>query len=337
MAIMSTKTIPLTRYLLEQEARRPELGTEFCMLMTQLANAGKFIARDITRGAITGTGFTGEHNASGEEQQKLDVLSNDAVVNAFARTGLVSDIISEEMDEPHHMAGGANAPFVLCIDPLDGSSNIEVNGALGSIFAIYRRPANARRTELLQLLRRGSDQVAAGYILYGPATTMVYTSRAGVHAFTLDPELGQYLLSRSDMRCPPRGKCFGANLGNLAKWPAGIRNYVQYVSSKDAPGGKPYSLRYSGAFVADIHRILIAGGIFFYPAEIGQKSGKLRLLYECNPMALLVEQAGGRAIDGPRRILDLEAESIHQRSGIAIGSAEDVTAYEKFFLQGEAA
>ncbi|HTT76187.1 MAG TPA: class 1 fructose-bisphosphatase [Candidatus Binataceae bacterium] len=330
---MSTIAISLTQHLYDHEAKRPELGPEFCLLMGQLGFAAKAIAREVSRAPIANLGLTGEQNATGDEQHGLDVISNDLVVAAFAQTTLVSDIVSEEMEEPAHMQGAANAHFVLCIDPLDGSSNTDANGALGSIFGVYRRPRHALKSDLLRVVRSGADQVAAGYVMYGPSTVLVYASPGGVHEFTLDPALGEFLLSRSHLRCPARGKYFGANLGNLPKWPQGVRSYVEYITSKDSPSGRPYSLRYTGAFVADIHRILVAGGIFFYPAEAGSSAGKLRLLYECAPMAFLIEQAGGRATTGDKRILDIEASNIHQRTAIAIGSADDVAAYEKFYAQ----
>jgi fructose-1,6-bisphosphatase I len=302
--------------------------------MGQLAFAAKAIAREVGRAPLIGSaGLTGEQNATGDDQQKLDIVSNEIVIAAFAGTGIVSDIISEEMEEPRHLQGAGNAPFVLCIDPLDGSSNTGANGAVGSIFGIYRRPEHFDKDDLFKIIRHGSEQVAAGYVMYGSSTLLVYTSSGGVNEFTLDPALGEFLLSHPDMRCPTRGKYFSANLGNLPRWPVGVRSYVEYITSNDAPGGKAYSLRYTGAFVADIHRILISGGVFFYPAEAGSATGKLRLLYECAPLAYLIEHAGGHATTGDQRILEVEAHKIHQRTAIAIGSADDVAAYEKFYKQ----
>jgi fructose-1,6-bisphosphatase I len=302
--------------------------------MAQLAFSAKLIAREVSRAPLHESfGLTGEQNATGDDQQQLDIVSNDIVLAAFTRTGLISQIVSEEMTEPKFVQGGDNARFILCIDPLDGSSNIDANGALGSIFAIYRRPDNSPKDDLLQVIRRGSEQVAAGYVMYGPCTVLVYTSFGAVNEFTLEPVVGEFFLSRPDMRCPARGKYFSANLGNLPQWPAGIRSYVEHLSGKSSPAGRAYSLRYTGAFVADIHRILISGGIFFYPANVGEPTGKLRLLYECSPMALLMEHAGGRATTGDQRILDVEARKVHQRAAIAIGSADDVAAYEKFYKQ----
>ena len=328
---MSTEAVSFARYLLDHEAKRPELGVEFCHLMVQLAFAAKIMAREITRAAlINRLGLVGTQNATGDAQKILDVFTNDTMAGAFARTGLVAEIISEEMDKPKRVPGGANAHFILCTDPLDGSSNTDANGAVGTIFAVYRRRDNSRSD---QFRRRGSEQVAAGYVMYGPSTLLVYTSCAGVNGFTLDPGLGEFLLSHVELRCPVRGNYFSANLGHLKQWHPNIQRYVEYITGNDTSMGHSYSLRYTGAFVADLHRILVSGGIFFYPGDPDHPMGKLRLLYECAPLALLIENAGGRASDGARRILDIEAQEIHQRTPIAIGSADDIAAYERFFKQ----
>jgi len=326
----STAAVSLTRYLLDHEAKRPELGAEFCHLMVQLAFAAKIMACEITRAALVGKlGLVGTQNATGDSQKTLDVFTNETMSEAFARTGLVAEIISEEMEKPIRVPGGANAHFVLCTDPLDGSSNTDSNGAVGTIFAVYRRRENSRD----EFLRRGSEQVAAGYVMYGPSTLLVYTSCAGVNGFTLDPELGEFLLSHVEIRCPTRGNYFSANLGNLHQWHPNIQRYVEGLTGRGTSKGRSHSLRYTGAFVADLHRILVSGGIFFYPADLDHRVGKLRLLYECAPLALVIEEAGGRASDGERRILDIEAQEIHQRTPIAIGSADDVSAYEKALKQ----
>jgi fructose-1,6-bisphosphatase I len=328
---MNVDAVSLTRYLLDHEAKRPELGTEFCHFMAQLAFAAKIMAGEIRRAALVGKlGLVGGRNATGDSQRILDVFTNETMTETFASTGLVAEIISEEMEEPKRVPGGANAHFILCTDPLDGSSNTDANGAVGTIFAIYRRRENSPGDESV---RRGADQVAAGYVMYGPSTLLVYSSRAGVNGFTLDPQLGEFLLSHSDIRCPSRGKFFSANLGNLHKWHPNVQKYVEYLNGNGSSEGHSYSLRYTGAFVADLHRILVSGGVFFYPGDSGHKMGKLRLLYECAPLALLIEDAGGRASDGERRILDIEALDIHQRTPIAIGSAEDVAAYDRFVQQ----
>jgi fructose-1,6-bisphosphatase I len=324
----------LTRHLFDQEAKDRALGTEFCHLMVQLAFAAKIMAREISRAALTDRlGLVGGQNTSGDAQKKLDIFTNETMIEAFARTGLVAEIISEEMEEPKQVPGGNDAQFVICTDPLDGSSNTDANGTVGTIFAIYRRRENSPSGDWLQVLRRGSEQVAAGYVMYGPSTLLVYTSCAGVNGFTLDPNLGEFLLSHFDIRCPARGDYFSANLGHLHQWHPNIRRYVEYLTSNDSSTGRSYSLRYTGAFVADFHRCLISGGIFFYPDDPEHPTGKLRLLYECAPLALLMEHAGGRASDGAQRILDIEARDLHQRTPIAIGSAEDVALYERFFKQ----
>jgi fructose-1,6-bisphosphatase I len=333
--VMDTKAISLTRHLLDEEAGHPALGTEFCHLMVQLAFAAKIMAREISRAAlIDRLGLVGGKNTTGDAQKKLDIFTNETMIEAFARTGLVAEIISEEMEEPRRVPGGSDAQFILCTDPLDGSANTDSNGALGTIFAVYRRRGNSGSGDWLQVLRRGSEQVAAGYVMYGPSTLLVYTSGAGVNGFTLDPNLGEFLLSHSDIRCPARGNYFSANLGHLQQWHPNIRKYVEYLTSNGSSTARSYSLRYTGAFVADLHRCLISGGIFFYPGDAEHPTGKLRLLYECAPLALLMEHAGGRASDGAQRILDIEAREIHQRTPIAIGSAEDVALYERFFEQG---
>jgi fructose-1,6-bisphosphatase I len=331
---MNNQAVSLTQHLLNHEAKNAELGLDFCHLMGQLAFAAKIIAREISRAALVeGLGPAGEQNASGDVQKKLDVFANETMIGAFVGTGLVAEIISEEMVAVRRVPGGADAHFILCTDPLDGSSNTEVDGAVGTIFALYRRRKNSHRDDAAQVALRGSEQVAAGYVLYGPSTLLVYTSCAGVNGFTLDPDLGEFLLSHVDIRCPFRGNYFSANLGNLHQWHPGTRKYVEHLTSNKVSAERAYSLRYTGAFVADFHRILLSGGIFFYPGDPKHPTGKLRLLYECAPMALLIEHAGGRASDGKRRILEVEARELHQRTPIAIGSADEVASYEKFFKQ----
>jgi fructose-1,6-bisphosphatase I len=331
---MNAEAVSLTRYLLEHEAKDPALGAEFCRLMAQIAFAAKIMAHDITRASLLGaSGAAGERNASGDIQKTLDVLTNDTMLGVFARTGLVAEIVSEEMRAARSLLGGDDAKFILCTDPLDGSSNVDVNGAVGTIFAVYRRREDCPKDDPRQVLRRGSEQVAAGYIMYGPSSILVYTSSAGVNGFTLDPDIGEFLLSHEQIRCPARGDCFSANLAHLRRWPQSVQKYVQHLTGGESPDGGRYSLRYTGAFVADLHRILIAGGVFLYPGDNGHPAGKLRLLYECAPMALLIEHAGGRASDGARRILDIEASDIHQRTPIAIGGAEEVASFETFFRQ----
>jgi fructose-1,6-bisphosphatase I len=327
---VSSEAISLTRFLLGHEAKNPELGSEFCHLMAQLAFAAKIMAHEIGRAGLIGKlGPAGESNASGDAQKILDIFTNDTMIGAFARTGLVAEIISEELQVRVRVPGGADARFILCTDPLDGSANTDANGAVGTIFALYHRRGDSTSGDLQPIRWRGSEQVAAGYLLYGPSTLLVYTSRTGVNGFTLDPNVGEFLLSHANIRCPVRGNYVSANLAQLRRWPPNVQKYVEYLTGA-ASTDRPRSLRYTGAFVADLHRILISGGIFFYPGDRKQPTGKLRLLYECAPLALLIEEAGGSASDGQRRILDIEADEAHQRTPIAIGSAEDVALFETF-------
>jgi len=335
---MKIPVVSLTRYLLDHEGDNPELGPEFCHLMVQLAFAAKIMAREITLAPLVEKpGFVGGRNASGDVQKALDVFTNKTMVEAFAGTGLVAEIISEEMEVPQTVPGGADGKFILCTDPLDGSANVEANGAVGMIFAVYRRREGSLRDSLQQVLPRGSEQVAAGYVMYGPSTLLVYTSSAGVNGFTLDPNVGEFLLSHVELRCPVRGNYLSANLAHLSHWHRNIQRYVEYLISNDPPEGRRHSLRYTGAFVADFHRILLSGGIFFYPGDSEHPTGKLRLLYECAPLALLIEHAGGSASNGVCRILDIEAREIHQRTPIAIGSMEEVASFEIFSKQDRAA
>ena len=335
---MDTKVVSLTRHLLDHEASKRELGIEFCHLMAHLAFAAKIMARQIARAPLVGMlGLNGEHNATGDAQKKLDIFTNDTILDAFAHTGLVAEIISEEMDELQRVPGGAHAPFVVCVDPLDGSSNTDTNGPVGTIFGVYRRYYDSSEGHFSKVLRRGAEQVAAGYVMYGPSAVLVYTSGMGVNGFTLDPNLGEFILSHPDMRCPIRGRLFSANLGNLHQWHLNIRKYVEYLTTNDGSPGRPYSLRYTGALVADLHRSLISGGIFFYPSDPNHLNGKLRLLYECAPLAMVIENAGGRASDGSRSILDIPINEAHQRTPLVIGSAQDVAMFEAFLRSGVAA
>jgi len=325
---MTTKGMTLSRHLLDEEQHRglnPGLST----LLLQVGFAAKILAREFTRAALVGKlGLIGERNATGDTQKKLDVFANEAIVTLIAETGLVSAIVSEEMDGVKEITSSSSAKYVLCIDPLDGSSNTDINGALGTIFGIYEKKSGTEITE--QTLRKGSEQIAAGYVMYGSGTMLVYTFGHGVSGFTLDRDLGEFLLSHENIRCPARGHYYSANVGRFYEWPAELRKYIQYLTAHDPGTKRPYSLRYTGALVADLHRSLMEGGIYFYPADAQHRNGKLRLVYECAPLAFVVEQAGGCASTGEQRILDLKPESIHQQVPFAIGSAADVALYEHF-------
>lgn len=318
--------VTLGRHVIEMQRQHPGARGELSVLLLQLAFAGKIFSHALRRAAFADRlGSTGGQNVQGEASKKLDDFGNDVILEAFARTELVSAIVSEEMDEPHQLAGGSQASYVLCVDPLDGSSNSDVNGSVATIFGIFRPSAQAGAARV-QDVRSGRDQVAAGYIMYGPSTMLVYTTGAGVHGFTLDHDVGEFVLTHPGMRCPEQGPYYSANIGKAGQWDPAVRAYVDALTGPDSP----HSLRYTGAFVADLHRCLIDGGVYFYPADGEYRSGKLRLAYECAPMAFVVEQAGGAATTGAARVMDVPMDAPHQRVPLAIGSRTEVELYERF-------
>jgi fructose-1,6-bisphosphatase I len=306
-------------------------GPELSRLLEALAVAAQGLAREVRRAALTGnTGMTGNRNVTGDVQKKLDVIGNEIVLEAIVPTGLVAAVVSEELPDARILA--RDGRYVLCTDPLDGSSNTDINGTVGTIFGVCRR-ATSGPVGPADLLRPGAEQVLAGYVMYGPATLLVYTAGRGTHGFTFDAERGAFVSTHPDLRCPPRGPYYSANLARSAEWAPGTRRFVESLTAApaaSAAGGRSWSLRYTGALVADLHRSLVEGGVYFYPADAKNKSGKLRLLYECAPLAFVTEQAGGAASTGARRMLDVRPDSIHQRSPLVIGSAEDVALYERF-------
>jgi fructose-1,6-bisphosphatase I len=303
-----------------------------------LAVAAKIIARDMSHaGLFDVLGSTGEVNIQGEVVQKLDQKANETFVRAFEYSGSVRTLISEEMEKPLHVdsqlpAGTRRRNYALFFDPLDGSSNVDVNAVVGSIFSVHRVSRQGEVSDA-DLLRPGSEQVAAGYVLYGPGTVLVYTHGAGVHQFTLDPGIGEFVLSASRLQIPARGKVYSVNEGNYRKWASGTQRFVDYLREKDAATGRPYSSRYSGCLVADVHRLLTVGGIYLYPPEGSKPEGKLRLMYEAAPLAFIIEQAGGAASTGIRRILEIAPETLHQRVPLVIGSRDDVRVAEEFIQE----
>jgi len=305
-------------------------GGDLAVVLNQLAVAGKLIARELSQAALVGRlGDAGRINVQGEVVKKLDLWANEVVVRALEASGLVGVVVSEELDDPLHLGDG---PYVVCIDPVDGSSNLDINGIVGTIFSVRRR-GGGQEGMAADAAQPGSAQVAAGYIMYGPSTVLVYTVGQGVHGFTLEPTIGEFIQSHEDIRIPGRGRIYSVNDANAPLWQPGIGRYVEYLRAHDKATGRPYTARYVGSMVADVHRTLLEGGIFLYPAILGpdgRASGKLRLQYEAAPMGFLVEQAGGRASTGGERILDVEPRSPHQRVPIMIGSAEDVALAEEF-------
>ena len=329
---MSHLGMNLTRHVyLEQSAHAKATG-KLSSLLSQVGFAAKMVV-DKVRGAglVNILGKTGEVNVQGEEVKKLDSFGNDAFIQAFANSGLVCTMISEEMEAPYHLAENCKeGKYVLLIDPIDGSSNIDVNGPIGSIFSFHRRIDTDQHGTKEELLRKGSEQIAAGYILYGPSTILVYSCGSGVHGYTLHPGVGEFLLSHENIKIPKKGKIYSINDGNYNKWQPGTRKFVEHIRAEDRATGRPYTARYIGSLVADFHRSLLEGGVFLYPASTDKPEGKLRLLYEAAPLGYVVEQAGGRASTGTERILDIQPKVLHQRTPLIIGSAEDVALVEDF-------
>ncbi len=311
---------------MEQERLHPEATGELSNLLYDLCLAAKIISRHVRRAGLTDIlGDQGSVNVQGELQQKLDVFANETVRDAVQHTGRVCVTASEEDEEPSPAPAGRPAgKYVLLYDPLDGSTNIDVNVSIGTIFSIHRRVTRGGGPGRLEdCLQPGRRQVAAGYIVYGSSTVLVYTTGTGVHGFTLDPTIGEFLLSHADIRTPVVGKYYSVNESNWNKWTPGIQRAV--AAFKNGEGAmKAKNARYIGSLVADFHRNLIAGGVFLYPADTKSPQGKLRLLYEAAPLALIVEQAGGAATDGRAPILDQRPAGLHQRTPLILGSRDDV-------------
>ena len=327
--------LTLSRFIAQNQGVHPGTAGEFSGLLAQIGLVGKLIAQDLSRaGLINILGTTGEINVQGETVKKLDEIANQTFLNVFHHSGLVCALASEEMEKPVLLPENwPQAKYMLLFDPLDGSSNTDCNMPLGAIFSVVKSDRHDRMPTEDDLVRKGTEQVAAGYLLYGSSTMLVYTVGQGVHGFTLEPGIGEYLLSHEQIRIPARGKVYGVNEGNYHKWTMGTKRYVDSLKVMDKATGRPYSVRYSGCLVADVHRMLLGGGIYLYPGELDKPEGKLRLLYEANPLAWVVEQAGGRASTGTMRILDVEAKQVHQRVPLLIGSADDVRDAEEF-IQG---
>ena len=328
----------LHRFLFESELQFPQATGELSALLSQLGLAGKRIARLLSAaGLIDVLGVSGEVNVQGEQQQKLDALANEIFLDAFAWGQLVPTVVTEEMELPAHLPENVQAgKYIVFLDPLDGSSNLDVNSAVGSIFSVRLLTRSGPIGSEDDLMRSiSTEQVVAGYFSYGPSTTLVYTAAGdpGVHVFTLDPGIGEFLLSAPDVRIPDHGAYYGANEGGIQEWSEGPRRFVEWVQRRDAATGRPYSTRYSGALVCDFHRILLKGGIYLYPGTRTYPNGKIRLMYEAAPLAAVAEAAGGAASDGSRRILDIVPDRNHQRTPIFIGSKADVERVETFVAE----
>ncbi len=316
----------IERFIVNQERQYPEATGELSELLYDFAFASKVIAAAIRRaGLVNILGSAGTENVQGEEQQKLDIFANETIKDSLTHTGRVCVMASEEDEEPIRIPPEFPVgKYTVLFDPLDGSSNIDVNSSVGTIFSIYRRVSLEGRGSLEDLLQPGSAQVAAGYVMYGSSTMMVYTTGQGVHGFTLDPSIGEFLLSHPRISMPACGRYYSVNESNFARWDRGVQQAVRGFHGDRPDVIKGKNSRYIGALVADFHRNMVAGGIFMYPADTRNTNGKLRLLYEAAPLAFLAEQAGGAATDGRRRILDIRPEGLHQRTPLVIGCRDDV-------------
>ena len=325
--------LTLDEFIIQRQSQLEYSTGEFSRLLRDIGFAAKVVHREVNKaGLVEILGKTGSINVQGEEVQKLDEYANSRFIEALRFGGECAGVVTEEMEEfiPFDDENSVNSKYVIAMDPLDGSSNIDVNVSVGTIFAIYSRKSVPQKPcQLEDFLQKGTRQVAAGYIIYGSSTMLVYTAGNGVNGFTLDPSIGEFCLSHQQIKIPKSGTLYSYNHGNYMLFTEGVRNYIDH-SFKVSENGASYKYRYVGSMVADIHRNLLKGGIFMYPATTDSPDGKLRLVYECNPMAFIVEQAGGRATDGVNRILDIEPNELHQRTPIFIGSEEMVLMLEQF-------
>jgi fructose-1,6-bisphosphatase I len=330
------KFMTLGRHIYEEERKFPEATGELSDLLHDLSLAAKVISLEVNKaGLVDILGFTGDHNVHGENVKKLDIFAHEMMIKAMDHGGHLCVMASEEDEDIIHIPETFNiGKYVLLFDPLDGSSNIDANVSIGTIFSIYRRvsPDNGPGT-MEDCLQPGVNQVAAGYIIYGSSTIFVYTAGNGVHGFTLDPSFGEFILSHQNIKIPKKGKIYSINEGNYLFWHPGLKKYIKWLQEEDKTSGRPYSSRYIGSMVPDIHRNMLYGGLFMYPSDSRSPHGKLRLMYECNPMAFIIEQAGGRASDGKTRMMEIQPKTLHQRIPIFIGCEEDVLMVEKFMRE----
>ncbi|MDD3557495.1 MAG: class 1 fructose-bisphosphatase [Melioribacteraceae bacterium] len=332
-----TRFMTLNRHILEGEKMHPEATGELSALLSQLSMAAKVISLEVNKaGLVDILGFTGDSNVHGEQVKKLDMFAHEILIRAMDHGGHFCVMASEEEEDiiripQKHKIG----KYVLLFDPLDGSSNIDANVSIGTIFSILKRVTpDGKPGTIEDCLQEGYKQVAAGYVLYGSSTMLVYTTGHGVYGFTLDPAFGEFLLSHDNIQIPENGRIYSINEGNYLYWHNGLKKYIKYLQS-NTYDDKPYQARYIGSMVADVHRTLLYGGIFMYPADKRNPNGKLRLMYECNPMSFLIESAGGRAIDGKQRILEIVPKDLHQRTPIYLGSKKCVDLIESYLKEDE--
>lgn len=329
----STHVVTIDRHIIDQERRHPEATGAFSNLLTDIALAAKIVSRQVNMaGLVDIVGRTGTTNVQGETVQKLDVFAQDAIYRAMDHTGHLCCMVSEEHPDvipiPSKFPKG---PYVLVFDPLDGSSNIDVNVSIGTIFALYRKVSEGEAGREEDCLQPGRNQLAAGYVIYGSSTMLVYTTGSGVHGFTLDPSIGEFILSHPDIRIPkPGARYYSVNEAYYTRWSSGQQRFVDWLRGTDGGEDPGFSSRYIGSLVSDFHRTLLKGGIFMYPADRKNPDGKLRLLYEASPLAWIAEEAGGRASSGTSDILDIQPRELHQRTPLYMGSKDLVGRAEEY-------
>jgi fructose-1,6-bisphosphatase I len=331
-----SRFITLGQFIIEKQSDFPYAKGELSRLLRDIGIAAKVVNREINKAGLADIlGDAGAINVQGETQKKLDVYANEQFISALSSGGECCLVASEEDEEIVLLnnAVSKDAKYAIAIDPLDGSSNIDVNVAVGTTFSIYRRISKEGDGVVEDIIQNGTQQVAAGYIVYGSSTMLVYTTGNGVNGFTLDPSIGEFCLSHSNIKIPEDGTIYSINEGNYVHFPEGVKQYIKFCQVEDEDTKRPYTSRYIGSMVADLHRNLIKGGIYIYPTTASAPKGKLRLVYECNPLAFIIEQAGGRATNGYDRILDIEVTEIHQRESIFIGSKNMVLLAEEYMAK----
>jgi fructose-1,6-bisphosphatase I len=330
--------VTLSQFVLAEERRHPGASGEFTGIITDIAIACKIINREVVRAGLTELlGGAGTTNVHGEKVQRLDHFAHDIIHRALAHTGQLAVCASEEAEDVIPTPeGGVPGKYVVNFDPLDGSSNIDANINIGTIFSILPRATVRGPGTVEDCLQPGVRQVAAGYVLYGSSTMLVYTTGEGVHGFTFEPSIGEFLLSHPDIKTPARGRIYSVNEGNAGRWSPGVKRFVNWMKEDAPEDGRPYRARYIGSLVADFHRNLLYGGIFMYPADARSPRGKLRVLYESSPLAFVAERAGGAATDGRRRVMEIVPTALHERTPLFIGSREDVERCGEFLAEDAA-
>lgn len=321
--------LTLEEYIIKAQNKFPGATGDLSQLLRDIGLAAKIISREVNKAGITNIlGVDGSENVHGESVKKLDLFANEQLQSALSRSNITCMVISEENEGVVHLNKGGK--YIVFVDPLDGSSNIDVNVSIGSIFSIYMKPEGKQNLTAEDALQKGTKQVAAGYVLYGSSTVMTYTTGLGVQMFTLDPSLGEFILNQDKIQIPDQGNIYSADEGSYNFWEPGLKKYVKYCQEVDPDTQRPYKARYIGCMAADVHRTLLQGGIFIYPDSTKYPNGKLRLMYECNPLSFIIEQAGGKAISGAQRIMEIEPEAIHECTPVYIGSTKNVEKLSEF-------